>query len=288
MHRLQTRRSHCAPIAEESKLADFYDRPLDGAHPTDDRRRHVGGTQASERRRSALLVFSIPVISVAILNGCLLFYLRKREFLPRKGVSGGDAQSEFRFVYVKNARRLIFGIDRPTFSRYNIGTVHRQDRKVTVSVLAIVSCFSITHASFARSALFFFSTTTMPLAAVADARSLRNGHLRVQHDSKRVDYSQRNGCNHQFAARVGKSGQFRAALDVFGSFSARSRRAYGRRRLSTDGNATLAPATLEPAKIKVQKMNKRNDRIINNKRKDGWPATNRRPFTAIGIANFEA
>ncbi|KAH7712235.1 G protein-coupled receptor [Aphelenchoides avenae] len=67
---------------------------------------------------------AMPVIAVAFLNVSLIYYLRKREILPRS--VGDKSAADFR-----------------RFS--DIGTVQRQERKVTATVLAIVTCFSLTH-----------------------------------------------------------------------------------------------------------------------------------------------
>ncbi|KAI6207100.1 G-PROTEIN-RECEP-F1-2 domain-containing protein [Aphelenchoides besseyi] len=68
----------------------------------------------------------LPVTAVAIFNVSLIYYLRKREILPR--TVSDNKQPEFRFV------------------RYSdIGPLQRQERKVTATVIAIVTCFSVTH-----------------------------------------------------------------------------------------------------------------------------------------------
>ncbi|KAI6234648.1 G-PROTEIN-RECEP-F1-2 domain-containing protein [Aphelenchoides fujianensis] len=69
----------------------------------------------------------LPVTAVAILNVSLIYFLRKREILPR--TVNDSKQPEFRFV------------------RYSdIGPLQRQGkRKVTATVLAIVTCFSVSH-----------------------------------------------------------------------------------------------------------------------------------------------
>ncbi|KAI1729910.1 7 transmembrane receptor (rhodopsin family) domain-containing protein [Ditylenchus destructor] len=70
----------------------------------------------------------IPVIAVAVLNVSLIYFLRRREMIPRSGTLKG--QQEFR---------------RYSRSSSDIGTFQRQERKVTLTVIAIVSCFSLTH-----------------------------------------------------------------------------------------------------------------------------------------------
>ncbi|CAD5227213.1 unnamed protein product [Bursaphelenchus xylophilus] len=72
-----------------------------------------------------LLGVALPVIAVAILNVSLIYFLRKREILPRLVT---DKQVESRFVRYSDA-----------------GTVQRQERRVTATVLAIVTCFTVTH-----------------------------------------------------------------------------------------------------------------------------------------------
>ncbi|KAI6181264.1 G-PROTEIN-RECEP-F1-2 domain-containing protein [Aphelenchoides besseyi] len=66
----------------------------------------------------------LPVTAVAIFNVSLIYYLRKREILPR----------------------TVSDNKQPEFRRYSdIGPLQRQERKVTATVIAIVTCFSVTH-----------------------------------------------------------------------------------------------------------------------------------------------
>ncbi|KAE9550983.1 hypothetical protein FO519_005798 [Halicephalobus sp. NKZ332] len=66
----------------------------------------------------------LPVLAVAVLNVSLIYFLRKREIIPRS--SGRFNDPEFRRTS-------------------DFGTFQKQERKVTATVLSIVTCFSITH-----------------------------------------------------------------------------------------------------------------------------------------------
>lgn len=68
----------------------------------------------------------LPVLAVAGLNVSLIYFLRRREIIPRCGTS---KDADFRRTS-------------------DFGTFQKQERKVTATVLSIVTCFSITHVSF--------------------------------------------------------------------------------------------------------------------------------------------
>uniref|UniRef100_A0A915DB59 G-protein coupled receptors family 1 profile domain-containing protein n=1 Tax=Ditylenchus dipsaci TaxID=166011 RepID=A0A915DB59_9BILA len=72
---------------------------------------------------------ALPVIAVAILNVSLIYFLRRREILPRSATKTQKNQPEFRY----------------SRSSSEIGTYQKQERKVTATVIAIISCFSLTH-----------------------------------------------------------------------------------------------------------------------------------------------
>uniref|UniRef100_A0A914C6Z7 G-protein coupled receptors family 1 profile domain-containing protein n=1 Tax=Acrobeloides nanus TaxID=290746 RepID=A0A914C6Z7_9BILA len=70
-----------------------------------------------------LLAIAFPVIAVAILNVSLIYFLKKNKEMMR------DAQH-----CIRDSRRSS-----------EVYTFQRQERKVTATVLAIVTCFTITH-----------------------------------------------------------------------------------------------------------------------------------------------
>uniref|UniRef100_A0AC34GWN4 G-protein coupled receptors family 1 profile domain-containing protein n=1 Tax=Panagrolaimus sp. ES5 TaxID=591445 RepID=A0AC34GWN4_9BILA len=67
----------------------------------------------------------LPVLAVAALNVSLIYFLRRREIIPR-ATCGTSKDTDFRRTS-------------------DFGTFQRQERKVTATVLSIVTCFSITH-----------------------------------------------------------------------------------------------------------------------------------------------
>uniref|UniRef100_A0A914YU13 G-protein coupled receptors family 1 profile domain-containing protein n=1 Tax=Panagrolaimus superbus TaxID=310955 RepID=A0A914YU13_9BILA len=67
----------------------------------------------------------LPVLAVAGLNVSLIYFLRRREIIPR-ATCGTSKDKDFRRTS-------------------DFGTFQRQERKVTATVLSIVTCFSITH-----------------------------------------------------------------------------------------------------------------------------------------------
>uniref|UniRef100_A0A183BUK3 G_PROTEIN_RECEP_F1_2 domain-containing protein n=1 Tax=Globodera pallida TaxID=36090 RepID=A0A183BUK3_GLOPA len=76
----------------------------------------------------------VPVVAVAVLNVSLVYFLRKRQLLPRAstGSSGSSKKCQQQ--------------QQQEFRRYSdVAAFQRQERKVTATVIAIVSCFSITH-----------------------------------------------------------------------------------------------------------------------------------------------
>lgn len=68
----------------------------------------------------------LPVLAVAVLNVSLIYFLKKREIIPR--AIGKSKDPEFRRTS-------------------DFGAFQKQERKVTATVLSIVTCFSITHVS---------------------------------------------------------------------------------------------------------------------------------------------
>lgn len=81
----------------------------------------------------AIVGVALPVIAVAMLNVSLIYFLRKREILmerPRASTNGSGGSFDHH-------------TDKPS----DLTTFQRQERKVTAAVIAIVSCFSITHVS---------------------------------------------------------------------------------------------------------------------------------------------
>ncbi|KAL7079442.1 hypothetical protein ACQ4LE_001032 [Meloidogyne hapla] len=80
----------------------------------------------------SLIAVIMPVIAVAILNVSLVYFLRKRRILNNNNNTNnkGEGENEFK---------------EQEFRYSDIGTFQRRERKVTATVIAIVTCFTITH-----------------------------------------------------------------------------------------------------------------------------------------------
>lgn len=78
----------------------------------------------------SLIAVILPVIAVAILNVSLVYFLRKRRRILNNSTNNCDGDNEFK---------------EQEFRYSDIGTFQRRERKVTATVIAIVTCFTITH-----------------------------------------------------------------------------------------------------------------------------------------------
>ncbi|KAL3068480.1 hypothetical protein niasHT_030771 [Heterodera trifolii] len=82
----------------------------------------------------SLLGVFLPVVAVTVLNVSLVYFLRKRQLLPRSSTSSGSSKSQQMQQQQQEFRRYS-----------DIATFQRRERKVTATVIAIVSCFTVTH-----------------------------------------------------------------------------------------------------------------------------------------------
>uniref|UniRef100_A0A914I4B7 G-protein coupled receptors family 1 profile domain-containing protein n=1 Tax=Globodera rostochiensis TaxID=31243 RepID=A0A914I4B7_GLORO len=76
----------------------------------------------------------VPVVAVAVLNVSLVYFLRKRQLLPR--ASTGSSGSSKKCQQQQQQQEFRYS---------DVAAFQRQERKVTATVIAIVSCFTITH-----------------------------------------------------------------------------------------------------------------------------------------------
>uniref|UniRef100_A0A1I8AT63 G_PROTEIN_RECEP_F1_2 domain-containing protein n=1 Tax=Steinernema glaseri TaxID=37863 RepID=A0A1I8AT63_9BILA len=94
-------------------------------------------------------VVVMPIIAVAILNYSLIAALRKRDVLTTSGSEHNDLkamESETTLIVSERANGSAGRKESDKIRFSDLGAIQRQERRVTITVLSIVTCFTLTHA----------------------------------------------------------------------------------------------------------------------------------------------
>ncbi|KAK0400123.1 hypothetical protein QR680_003367 [Steinernema hermaphroditum] len=94
-------------------------------------------------------VVVMPIIAVAILNYSLIAALRKRDVLTNSASEPNDLKAlecETTLMVTERGKSSVSRKESDKIRFSDLGAIQRQERRVTITVLSIVTCFTLTHA----------------------------------------------------------------------------------------------------------------------------------------------